>query len=248
MISIVLAVSVGAVYAFPVRGDSSETRTRTDDEAMRMYLAAERVAFTEIRRNMPSLTVSINQLVHNTDRHCLAIAADAPRNPSRWPVEVGITETLLVAAAHADAHITAKLGQKVSGLRWTMPRLTDLVQREVLATSALAHHKLPELCSDLREWARSRFQHVPPTLRQFSHEVKPFSEGSSLLSALSKYESTTERREVEQLGRTVTKELTARILIARKRMFNVVGLRHGTSAVVVPTPSGTVFDRLRRKS
>jgi hypothetical protein len=86
------------------------------------------------------------------------------------------------------------------------------------------------------------------TLRQFSHEVQPFSEGSSLLNALRKYENTTERHEGEQLGRAVARELRVRVLSGRKRLFNVIGLRHATSAVVVPMPSGTVFDRLRRKS
>lgn len=248
VIYVLLAMGVGAAYAAQTQRSSGHTRTSIDDEAARAYLTAARAAFVEIKKNMPLVTIAVNRLVHNTERYCPAVAARAPRNPTRWPVELGITETMLVAATHADARVAARLRHRISRLRWTTPHLTHLVQQEILADSVLAHRKLPELCSDLREWARGGFQRVPPTLQQFSHEVQPYSEGSSLLSALHKYESTTDRREAEQLSRTVARELRVHVLSARKRLFNVVGLRHGTSAVVVPTPSGTVFDRLRRKS
>lgn len=82
-----------------------------------------------------------------------------------------------------------------------MPHLTHLVRWEVLTANALAHRKPSELCSGLREWARSQFRRIPPTLKQFSHEVQLLSEGSNLVSALSRYENKTERREVEQLSR-----------------------------------------------
>jgi hypothetical protein len=81
----------------------------------------------------------------------------------------------------------------------------------------------------------------PPTLKQFTHKVQPFPEENSLLGALRKYESTTGRRETEQLGRAVARELRVRILIDRKRMFNLVGLRRDTPAVVIPMPNSTVF-------
>jgi hypothetical protein len=206
-----------------------------DDEATGRYLTATRAALVAGKKSMPSISISIDHLVRNTERQCPAVAAEAPRNSSRWPVEVSITETLLVAADHTDARAIAKLSQTVNRLRWTTPRLTHLVRREVIKANAVAHRKLPNLCSGLREWARSRFQQVPPVLKQFIHEVAAFSEGSSVLNALSKYESWTERREVERLGRTVEKALRARILSGRMRLFSVVGLRSGS----IPTPDRT---------
>jgi hypothetical protein len=246
VICVLLPVGMGGAYAAQTQRSSGYDPTSVDGQAAGAYLVATRTALVETKRSLPSVVIAISQFVHNTERHCPTVVAAAPRNPLRWPVEVGITETLLIIAAHTDAPITTKLDQKITRLRWATPHLTHLVQKEILAASFLAHRKLPELCSDLREWASSRFQQVPPTLKQFSDEVQPYAEGSSLLNALRKYESTTDRREAEQLGRTVARELRVRVLSGRKRVFNVVGLRHGTSAVVVPTPNGTMFGRLRR--
>lgn len=248
VICVVFATGVVGTRGAAIYGDSGDTQARVNREATSAYLTATHTALIEMKRSMRLVTISVSHIVHTTRRHCPLVAADAPRNPSRWPVEVAVTETLLVAASHVDAGITAKLIQKVTSLRWATPKLTRLVRQEALTASARAHHKLPELCSDLREWARDGFQRVPRTLKQFSHEVQPFSEGGGLLNALRKYESTTDRREAEQLGRAVGRELRVDVLSGRKRLFNVVGLRHGNSVVVVPRPSGTVFDHLRRIS
>jgi hypothetical protein len=216
---------------------------RIDDQATSEYLTAVHAALIEVKKSMPSVGIAVSRVVHSTE-HCPAIATDAPHNSSRWSVEVGITETLLIAADRADARVTAKLGKKINRLRWSIPRLTHLARLEVLLANTLDHRKLPGLCAYLQHWARSRFQEIPGGFIQFIHEIQSFSERRSLLSALSTQDRRHQRHEVERLARTVAGELRARILSQRLRILDVVGLRHGASSVMSLAPGGASFGRL----
>lgn len=211
-----------------VPSQGSDARRQGDAEATREYLAAAHSALIETKQDMPLVIDALNRIVNSVSHRCARVAATAPRNRTRWPVEVGVSETLLVAATHAYAPVVRKLDQRVSRLRWATPRLARLARRDVLAARALLNRKSPDLCGYLREWSRRHFGEVPRTLRRFSSGLKQLSELSeeeTLLGALRRYETRKARRQVGRASRTVGSELRARIIGARTRLFKVIGLR-----------------------
>jgi hypothetical protein len=221
----VLAAVLG-IYVVPSQG--SNARRQGNVEATRMYLAARYAALIETKRDMPLVVGALNRIVDDASGHCAGVAAAAPDNRTYWLIEVGVTETLLVAATRSYTPVIRKLDQRVSRLRWATPRLARLMRRAVFAAHTLINRKSPELCGYLREWARQHFGGVPQALRRFSSGLKQFSmssEEDTLLSALRRYETGKARLQVEQVSRTVGSELRARIIGARTRLFKVIGLR-----------------------
>ena len=219
-----VVIGVSVVNGTSLAGSSVSNGNHVDREATRRYLAAERTALVGSRGAMLLVYAAISRRVDSVERRCPAVASGAPRDPSRWLVEVGLAETLLVSAAQADRSVTARLEQTASRLRWTQPRITHLVHQELLAGDTLAHRKLPDICMSLQEWARDGFRRVPQTLKQFSREVAPFSEAPGVASVLARFERTDEKREVDRLRGLVAKELMASILSGRRRLLEVVGL------------------------
>jgi hypothetical protein len=193
-----------------------------------MYLATTHAALIETKRDMPLVVDALNRIVDTASDRCAGVATSAPDNRTRWPVEVGVTETLLVAATQAYEPVVRKLDQRVSRLRWATPRLARLVRRDMFAARTLINRKSPELCRYLQEWSRQHFGGVPRVLRRFSNELKQFSassEGGTLLGALRRYETRKVGLQVERASGTVGSELRVRITDARTRLFKVIGLR-----------------------
>ncbi len=224
----ICVLTAGAVGTYGVPSQGSDARRQGDAKATREYLAAAHTALIETKQDMPLVIDALNRIVNNASHHCARVVATAPRNRTRWPVEVGVSETLLVAATHAYAPVVGKLDQRVSRLRWATLRLARLVRRYMLAAHALINRKSPDLCSYLREWSRQHFGDVPRPLRRFSSGLKQLSESSedeTLLEALRRYEARKARRQVERVSRTVGSELRVRIISARTRLFKVIGLR-----------------------
>lgn len=232
LVSVPVVLPDGIGSANPGRVHDNVTHHSARDDVGYEYASAVRVALVESKEDMPSVDRAVGRFVHGIGGDCRMIAAAAPRNPSRWPVEVGITDALLVVAARADVGVATKLGKEVSRLRWAMRGFTRHIRQEIHAANVLDHDKLPELCGDLKTWSRGRFQRVPLMLKRFSEGVEVMSEKGSLLGALRLYGGRRERSMIERLAYTVAKEFRARVLSERMRVFDVVGLRHGSSTFV----------------
>lgn len=205
-----------------VVGDSPNGRTT------RRYLEAARTALIAMVDDGRQVDHAIGQLVQVARSGCAGVAAGGVGGRDSWLIEVGITESLAVAAAHAYSAIDSRFRDKVKMLRWTNVRLTARVQRSADAEMLQSRQKSPRLCGYVRGWAHSRFEHVPGALIVFSREVADLSEMSALLpSALRKDEGTTlaeKAREVARLERVVAIGLRASILRGRVQILTVIGL------------------------
>lgn len=225
----ICVLAAGVLGTYVVSSQGSDAHRQGNVEATRIYLATTYAALIETKRDVPLVVDALNRIVDNASDRCAGVvAAAAPHNRTRWPIEVGVTETLLVAAARAYAPVVRKLDQRVSHLRWATPRLARLVRRDMFAARTLINRKSPELCGYLQEWSRQHFVGVPRTLRRFSNGLKQFSTSSeeeTLFGALRRYETKKARLQVERVSRTVGGELRARIIGARTRLFKVIGLR-----------------------
>lgn len=69
-----------------------------DNRSMAVYLADEHIALVEVKKMMPRTGRAIERLAQKLERRCSDVALAAPRNLSRWSIEVDITEALFVAA------------------------------------------------------------------------------------------------------------------------------------------------------
>jgi hypothetical protein len=164
---------------------------------------------------------------------CPNVGANAPLNPSRSPVEMGVVESLAIAIAHANMVIVSRLQNRVARLHWPNPHVTAVVQRSLRAAKMEASLEEPPLCKSLRAWARSRFLRTPRVLIKFNHRADLLSEAVKLLPGVlvKKEDQDNGRavREIRSLQLVVGRELRLRLVAARNKIRQVVGLQRQTA-------------------
>jgi hypothetical protein len=205
-----------------------------DGQVTSKYIAAVQTSLRSIENSMRSVDRTIGQVVMSVSNQCPNVVAGAPINLSRWRVEMGITEIVAIAAAHADMRIISRLRSRVKRMHWRNPRVTALIQRRVRTMSMETRLREPRLCNYLQEWAHSRFLLVPPGLTKFSHNADVLAKAGDLLpSVLEKYENQDKRktvREMRGVQLAVGRELRTHVLDGRMEIYRVIGLRHGNAA------------------
>lgn len=201
----------------------------SDADATGLYLALVDTALTAIEANHKSIETSVYRVADDVARECPAVATGAAADQSRWPVEVGITEDLGIAADHANTAILHQLLRRSERLRLRDVTLAGLVQRGVRAAARQAGLARPPICMVLREWRQDHFRQTPRKLADFSRRFETVSEAADLApSALGRY---VDRRDlatlhdVQHRKLVIEYEMGTRILIGRMHIFQVIGLR-----------------------
>jgi hypothetical protein len=207
---------------------------RSNAETARHYLALVGTALVAMTTKERSDGSAIDRVVTVVRNRCPAIAAGAPGGPSRWSVEVGITEALGMAAAHVNLGIALNLLRGSERLHWNDPPVARVVQRSVRAASRQAELAIPDLCGVLREWATGGFQVVPRELTAFSQKVEALSEAGGLVpTAIDKdidRRDALTLRNVRQHARSLVSQLRRRILGGRAQILRAIAIPRPKSA------------------
>jgi hypothetical protein len=239
LLLVVAVIGVGIVHGSSEAGVRQQRLARPLDtrrsntETARHYLALVGTALVAITTKERSDASAIDRVVTVVRNQCPAIAAGAPGGPSRWSVEVGITEALGIAAAHVNLGIALNLLRGSERLRWNDPTVTRIIQRSVRAASRQAEIAIPDLCGVLREWATGGFQLVPRELTAFSQKVEALSEAGSLVpTAIDKYFDGRDAtlRDVRQRARSFASQLRRLILGGRAQILRAIALPRPKSA------------------
>jgi hypothetical protein len=201
----------------------------SDADATGQYLAFVDTALTGIENNAGSIEAAIGRAVSYAGRECPALVAGAAIGQSRWPVEMGITEDLGIAADHANAAIIFQLLRGSERLRSRDPALAGLLRDRVGAAARLAELARPRICMVLHGWREDHFQQVPRKLADFSRKFDELAKSADLVpSVLRRY---IDRRDiasfhdVRRREEAVEHEMGTRILVGRAYLFLAIGLR-----------------------
>jgi hypothetical protein len=247
IVPVVLGLTILATHGTPAKdvsahlakssgaaGSSGVTGFVTGD-----YLAAARRYLLGIEGNMRSVDAALAK-EERVVLGCPNVVANAPLNPSRARVEVGVVESLAIAIAHANMFIVSRLQNRVGRLHWSNPRVTDVVQRSLRAAKMEASLEEPPLCKSLRAWAHSRFLRTPRVLIKFNQRADLLSEAVKLLpSVLTKKEDQDNGRtvrEIRSLQLAVGGKLRLRLVAARNKVRQVVGLQRQTTTAAHGRP------------
>jgi hypothetical protein len=142
-----------------------------DALATRRYVEARSELIRATVSALPIIRLSGKGFLTKIADECPGIALQAPRNSSFDVVSIEATRALAVAMRQANHRTIEKFARTIAALKWTDPRLTILVHSQAVEAEAMTKVGAPDLCGNLREWSRGRYQTIPHRTLRFNESI-----------------------------------------------------------------------------
>jgi hypothetical protein len=151
------APSAGAASA----GDVATTRTlaRATDVLVRE-------ANPEVSRGL----AAAQRYARGLSAQCPRVAAGSPQNEQSERLDDEVIGAMTTVGYRVARASVARFARAVRGLHWSNPRLTRALARFTRKLRGLTTLATPDVCGDVKAWAASSFQTVPPSTLAFAHK------------------------------------------------------------------------------
>jgi hypothetical protein len=100
---------------------------------------------------------------------CPEAAVGSPQNKESEQLDNEVIGAMTVVGYHVAAAPVATFARAVRGLHWSNGRLTRALRRFVTRLAGLTKLTPPNVCADVKSWAASSYQTVPPSTFAFEH-------------------------------------------------------------------------------
>jgi hypothetical protein len=167
-----MAVFVVVLVGSALPPVSTSADTASDGSATEAYLSARLALVDRGAKELPATRAAVEKAASNLSGTCAGVLSDAPRGQELSELEREVTLTLTVVPFHLRLDEFEEFSNEASMLHWSSGALTDLVRSASAADEAEARLAYPNLCTDLRRWARSRYVTVPATTRRFLNGIE----------------------------------------------------------------------------
>jgi len=148
--------------------------SRADAAATAAYVHARYALAKATAGRVAAELESLHALDRRVAGECPNVLAAEPSNAPRKAQMAVINEILaaaILAELEPDRGDLMAIARTVGRLRWSDRRLTRLLQAEARHAREIAAIPTVPLCADLRAWAASGFQVVPPATERLDREL-----------------------------------------------------------------------------
>jgi hypothetical protein len=154
--------------------------TPADDAATHSYILANYALVRASEALVHTGQVNFESFKHKLIHECNDVGAGSPENEAAEPFSYEATGAIWSVSYGTDAKPIATFVHAVSHLRWSNPRLTQIVKSYASTLHKLATLSPPPLCSDVQAWHANNFGAIPAGVSSFdkyveSLEAKPIS-------------------------------------------------------------------------
>lgn len=143
-----------------------------DINAARIVLATGYETIRAVLRTWPKVEASLSRLNRRFARECPGVGAGSPQTEAEKRLSYEVAGALWATAYRADAPIVRRFIHRVTGLSSSNPRLNRRVYKFLNGLDEMLALQVPDICSDVRAWTASGYQHVPTSVLQFDRHVE----------------------------------------------------------------------------
>jgi hypothetical protein len=142
-----------------------------DAVATRAYVNARSRLIQATKNGLPVIGQSGEVFVMHSIRECPDIAATIPHSAGFDVMNVEATRAPAAVMRQTNRVAISKFDHTVAKLRWSDPQLTSLVHHMASAGELAGTVGVPDLCGDLSQWSRSRYQTVPLSTTRYNRRT-----------------------------------------------------------------------------
>jgi hypothetical protein len=184
---------------------ASEAASSHDIAAARTVLTAGYETLSGVLRTWPKVEASLRQLNHRFARECPGIGAGSPQTETEKRLSYEVAGALWATAYRADAPFVRRFIHKVTGVTSSNPRLNRRVYKFLNGLNEMLALQVPDICSDVRAWTASGYQHVPTSTLQFDRHVEAINVEIPSPKLAEPYLVASDRALVPKLERLITR-------------------------------------------
>ncbi len=160
----VAAVLAGSVLGLAPAGASASSHDVAATSALaRATDALVRAASPDVHRGL----AAAQRYAHQIAAQCPDAAAGSPQNHESEQLDDELIGAMTVVGYRVAAGPAATFAREVRVLHWSNRRLTRAVHTFATKLAGLTRMATPDVCGDIRAWAASGYQTVPPSTTAF---------------------------------------------------------------------------------
>lgn len=166
------AISLAILAACLGVSSAATAASSHDIAAARTVLTAGYETVQAVLRSWPKVEASLRTLNHRFAHECPGIGAGTPQTEAEKRLSYEVAGAMWATAYHADGTIVRRFIHRVTGVTSSNPRLNRRVYKFLNGLDEMLALQVPDICSDVRAWTASGYQHVPTSTLQFDRHVE----------------------------------------------------------------------------
>ncbi|HTR88841.1 MAG TPA: hypothetical protein VMG62_01870 [Solirubrobacteraceae bacterium] len=172
-----------------------------DTAATHAYLLASYALARASQATVGTAQAKVHSYARRLRRECPGVGAGAPQSEAEWPLTDEVAGALWSITYGVNSHAIASFARTVSGLHWSVSRITRAAHAYVTTLRGLASLPLPDVCGDVQAWRAGGFGPPPASTTSFDRHVAALEAHTIPAKLLGPHEGSADRALAQTVAR-----------------------------------------------
>jgi hypothetical protein len=158
---------------FVALGSAGASAAGNNATATQSYVRANSALVHIARAHLAAEEAAPKSVLHRLSTECPNAALQSPQNELSEHLSNEIIGAIVIEAAKPDAGALHTFLKVVTPLHWASSSLNHTMSAYVRSLTTLTKLAVPDVCADIKAWAATNYQTLPPTTLKFDAAFLP---------------------------------------------------------------------------